>query len=161
MEYIEGDYIGNTDPTMEAAHTVEHLERRGFEIDSSLYDSTVTMDYCEYAAYECARLDIGAARSREARKFAYKKGTPRGRKAYLTARQCKGCGVEFQPKTDSRVYCSATCTKKSKALCIEIDGEIKTVKEWAEIGGVSVPTIKSRIRRGWAIDRAVIAPLKT
>ena len=43
---------------------------------------------------------------------------------------------------------------------IEYKGEKKPLVEWAEIMGVNHKTVKTRIRRGWSIERALETPVK-
>lgn len=47
----------------------------------------------------------------------------------------------------------------SKVTILEALGEKKTLREWAEFTGVPVPTLRSRIRKGWDADRVVTQPL--
>lgn len=44
---------------------------------------------------------------------------------------------------------------------IEVDGEVKTLSEWAEKYGINVGTVHSRVcRQGWEIERAIKTPAR-
>lgn len=66
-------------------------------------------------------------------------------------------------------YCPENCrwvnakvqqNNRSNNHRIEINGEIHTIAEWAEIVGINKGTISSRIRSGWNDVDAVITPRK-
>lgn len=43
---------------------------------------------------------------------------------------------------------------------IALDGETLTVAEWAERTGLTETTIRSRLRKGWSVERALTEPVK-
>ncbi len=45
--------------------------------------------------------------------------------------------------------------------CIEHNGEIKTITEWAKIKDMPLTRLSTRIRRGWTIERALTEGLQT
>lgn len=50
------------------------------------------------------------------------------------------------------------CRNTSRNVWLEVGGERRCMSEWAEIRGVSVQTIWSRLKRGWTPERAVNTP---
>lgn len=43
---------------------------------------------------------------------------------------------------------------------LEFDGESHTMKEWSEISGVAVKTIRARLYAGWDLEDAIFKPSK-
>lgn len=50
--------------------------------------------------------------------------------------------------------------RNSNIIC-EIDGVTKNLAQWGELNGIPQTTIRNRINRGWAMDRAVTTPSDT
>lgn len=48
--------------------------------------------------------------------------------------------------------------KRNNCL-IEFQGETRCLSEWAELVGLSVATLKTRLKLGWSIERALTIPL--
>ena len=45
-----------------------------------------------------------------------------------------------------------------RGTTLSYKGEVKTVAEWSKIKGISVETIRSRLRRGWSAERTLNTP---
>ncbi len=50
-------------------------------------------------------------------------------------------------------------TVKREPTVLECDGELHTLREWAEITGVAKETIRKRLWRGWSVPEALTIPV--
>lgn len=53
---------------------------------------------------------------------------------------------------------SEQCNNRQKNRYVEIDGQRKTIAEWAKVSGLPYSTILDRLNNGWAPFRAVSQP---
>lgn len=52
------------------------------------------------------------------------------------------------------------CRNKSNNHLIEYNGEVKTIKEWADIYGLRKDTLRNRIvKSGWSVEDAITIPV--
>jgi len=58
----------------------------------------------------------------------------------------------------SKISIALSATLRAKSQLYEVDGVAKTIFEWAEFCGVTVGTIKNRIKRGWDLCKALTTP---
>jgi hypothetical protein len=80
----------------------------------------------------------------------------------------KPSDMSIERKDNNGNYCPDNCTWASKKrqcnnrstnLLIVMDGETKTLQEWADLCGISRHTIQGRLKRGWSIEKAISNPL--
>lgn len=65
----------------------------------------------------------------------------------------------YEPKNVRWASMREQNLNKSDATKITVDGVTKSVTEWAEHVGLQRKTIYQRLRKGWAHDKAVLAPV--
>ena len=53
---------------------------------------------------------------------------------------------------------SEQCNNRQKNRYVEIDGQRKTIAEWAKVSGLSYSTILDRLNNGWSPSRAISQP---
>jgi hypothetical protein len=51
-------------------------------------------------------------------------------------------------------------TNRDATIVIAFGGETRTIEEWAVLLGMKPGTLACRIRRGWAIERALNSPVQ-
>lgn len=66
----------------------------------------------------------------------------------------------YEPSNCTWVSRKEQVRNRRNTLRLTLEGETKTIGEWADLGGVSAKTIKARLQRGWAPEMAVFQPLK-
>lgn len=66
----------------------------------------------------------------------------------------------YEPGNVTWETAKAQARNRRSSLRIAIDGEVKSLPEWAAIYGLSRKTIEWRIKNGWDPAKAVITPRK-
>lgn len=66
-----------------------------------------------------------------------------------TPTNCRWVGMDVQ---------STNKHPSGKAIKIEYCGQLKTIKDWSEITGISSGAIRERLRRGWSVENALATP---
>jgi hypothetical protein len=54
--------------------------------------------------------------------------------------------------------CQEQSMNKSNSLYFELNGETKHIFEWSKLKGIHLSTIKTRLRTGWSVERALTTP---
>lgn len=60
--------------------------------------------------------------------------------------------------TNALDYTATSGYRPSKVLYLTFNGQVRSVKEWSAITGLSVVAIKSRLLRGWSAEDALTVP---
>lgn len=78
-------------------------------------------------------------------------------------------GTTLERRNNNKDYTPDNCywadlfeqnNNRSNNRQVTVDGVTKTVSEWAHVNNLSVPTVFTRLRRGWSEADAVTKPAR-